>query len=166
MIIQQLPPFVSVFGLCVNADSEYVKEIISTGVNILQFHGDESAAFCQQFNFPFVKAIRVRSNEDIIEADNQYPEARALLLDSYDQNLYGGSGMAFDWSMIPESLRNKVIVAGGLNADNVVSMLEGVKPLAVDVSSGVEVQKGVKSHEKIQAFCDAVRRFDCHLRLA
>ena len=79
MIIQQLPPFVSVFGLCVNADSEYVKEIISTGVNIIQFHGDESPAFCQQFNFPFVKAIRVHSNEDIIEADNQYPEARALL---------------------------------------------------------------------------------------
>lgn len=159
-IIQKLPPFVSIFGLCVNADSGSVKQVIKTGVSILQFHGDEPLHFCRQFDFPFIKAVRVTSKEDIEKAALDYPSARAILLDSFDPGIYGGSGKRFDWSLIPRVLAKKVIIAGGLTPDSVDSLLSQVRPLAVDVSSGVEAEKGVKSQQKMQAFCKAVRRFD------
>ncbi|WP_119344050.1 phosphoribosylanthranilate isomerase [Facilibium subflavum] len=163
VIIQQLPPFVSVFGLCVNADPNFVKQVIRTGVNILQFHGDESPSFCQQFGFPYVKAVRVEKKDDIENAANEYNESRALLLDSKSKHVYGGSGQMFDWSIIPQDLAKKVIVAGGLTPLNVTNLLEKVSPMGVDVSSGVELQKAVKSKQKIKDFCHAVRKFNCRL---
>lgn len=155
-IINQLPPFVSCCGLFVNAAPQTIQAGIDANISLIQFHGDETATECEQFNFPYIRAIRAKDASTLINAQNAYSKARGLLIDSYNPNLYGGSGQTFDWSIIPSDMRQKIILAGGLTAENVQSAIAIVKPYAVDVSGGVESQKGIKCRQKIKAFCDAV----------
>lgn len=164
LISNSLPPFVSTVALFVNAPLNEVDEVIMrVRPTILQFHGDENPAFCTQFRMPFLKAIRVggeMTTDDLLEYAEKFSAARALLLDTMSQGLYGGSGKAFDWQVIPHEMRRRIVLSGGLQADNVAGAIRMIKPWAVDVSSGVEAQKGVKDHAKIAKFIEEVRNAD------
>ena len=160
-IIQQLPPFVTTTALVVNHDAQSVNAIIDQVMpDLLQFHGDEDNDFCAQFNRPFIKALRMKEGEDIAALCQQYPDARAILLDSYVKGVPGGTGAAFNWQLIPPQLRSSIILAGGLDADNVASAIDQVGPFALDVSGGVERDKGVKCHRQIKRFMQAVQQQD------
>jgi len=172
-------PFVSVVGLFVNADMEEVAHVAErVPLTLLQFHGDESPQDCSQIaqrcRLPFLRAARVRPGLDLIEFADQYRDAAGLLLDAFVEG-YGGGGHVFDWTLIPPawlasnhpshpstgnpnaSGAPRIVLSGGLNAQNVAGAIERVRPYAVDVSSGVEAAKGVKDHARIAAFVRAVR---------
>lgn len=158
-IAQALPPFVSTVGLFVDADPAYVREVLAAvPLDLLQFHGDESPAYCQQFNHPYLKAIRVNPDLDLLEYATRYVDARGILVDAYVPGVPGGSGETFDWSLLPASLPLPLILSGGLFHGNVLAAIQQVKPWAVDVSSGVESSKGIKDVAKIAAFNEAVRQ--------
>jgi phosphoribosylanthranilate isomerase len=129
-------------------------------VGLLQFHGDETPEFCRQFKRPYVKAVRVKPGVDLLQYAQDYHDAKALLLDNFVEGLHGGSGVAFDWSLIPRGLPLPVILSGGLTPENVTEAVRRVRPSAVDVSSGVESAKGVKDAQKIAAFIKGVRNAD------
>lgn len=151
-VIAQLPPFVSVVALFVNASAEQVKAVMDAlPVDLLQFHGDESAEYCEQFDYPYIKAIRMRETTDLLAQVEQYQSASGLLLDSYEPGKPGGTGKAFDWSLITK-VDKPIILAGGLNESNVSDAIRQVQPYAVDVSGGVEAEKGIKDSKKISAF--------------
>jgi phosphoribosylanthranilate isomerase len=163
-IVSALPPFVSKVGLFVNASADEVLQVIAaTGLDCLQFHGDEAEDYCAQFNLPYYKAIRVKPGLNLIQCELDFASAVALLLDTYSEKAVGGTGEAFDWSLIPANMQKPLILAGGLNPDNVEKAVSSVQPYALDVSGGVEVEKGIKSSIKIAAFmqqvvqCDAAR---------
>lgn len=159
-LIKQAPAFVSTVALFVNETAENISRALAIcPFDLLQFHGDESPEFCRQFNRPYMKAIRVRSSEDIHSAVQQYPDAKALLLDAYVENLPGGTGQAFDWRLIPQ-LDIPWVLAGGLNASNVADAVIQVQPFAVDVSGGVEASKGIKDVNKIKDFISEVRNVE------
>jgi phosphoribosylanthranilate isomerase len=159
-LIIHAPAFVTTVALLVNESAEEIYRALDVcSFDLLQFHGDESPEFCRQFNRPYMKAIRVRSAEDIHRAVQQYPDTKALLLDAYVENLPGGTGQAFDWRLIPE-LSIPWVLAGGLNANNVADAVNQVKPFAVDVSGGVEASKGIKDVQKIKDFISEVRNVE------
>lgn len=156
-IIQQLPPFVTTTALFVDEDVAQVQSVIEqTKIDLLQFHGSESVDYCEQFSRPYIKALRVRESLDIEAAAKQYHSARALLLDAYVKGVPGGTGACFNWQLIPQALRQKVILAGGLDVSNAAQALTDVAPFALDISGGVEAQKGVKCPQKIKEFMDEV----------
>ncbi len=156
-IVAAMPPFVSVVGLFVNASSDEIQSILSqVRLDILQFHGDETPAQCAQINLPYYKAIRVKPDTNLLQYAIDFKAAKALLLDAYSEQAYGGTGHTFDWSLIPQDLPKPIILAGGLDARNVAGAIQLVQPYAVDVSGGVELTKGIKSAEKIAAFMQAV----------
>lgn len=173
-LCQRLPPFVDKVGLFVNASAAEVQQALKkVPLSLLQFHGDESAAFCEQFGVTYIKAIRMpaggtdnETETDSSEAVEAYEQAIAqldshqaaagFLLDTYQKGVPGGTGKMFDWSRIPSNLTQAIILAGGLDANNVAAAVKAVAPYAVDVSSGVESSGGIKSPEKIQAFMQAV----------
>lgn len=158
-IIQALPPFVTTVGLFVNASRCELGEILdAVPLDLLQFHGDETAEQCEGWRRPYIKALRVKSGDDIAAAVDAYPSASGVLLDTYVEGVPGGTGEAFDWSLIPQALSKPLILAGGLTPENVADAVARVKPYAVDVSGGVEASKGIKDHAKIRAFINAVRR--------
>jgi phosphoribosylanthranilate isomerase len=160
-IIRVLPPFVTTVGLLVDATAEEVRAALAEApVGLLQFHGDEMPEFCRQFRRPYVKAVRVKPGVDLLQYAQDYHDAKALLLDNYVEGLHGGSGVAFDWSLIPRGLPLPVILSGGLTPENVTEAVRRVRPSAVDVSSGVESAKGVKDAQKIAAFIKGVRNAD------
>ena len=162
-LARRIPPFVDVVVLFVNADPATVlATCASVPLNLLQFHGDEDAAYCRQFSRPYLRAARVRPGLDLVEFAGSFPEARGLLLDAFVEG-YGGGGHVFDWTLIPPALPGHLILSGGLHADNVAAAIERVRPDAVDVSSGVESGKGIKDHAKIAAFVAAVRKADDRL---
>lgn len=153
VIAKELSPFVTKAGLFVNADPAEIEEAIRSGlVNVLQFHGDETPDFCRQFKFPYIKAVAVSSSVDLLQYAKDFYDAEALLLDASHEHLKGGTGQTFDWNLIPHSLSKPIILAGGLNVDNVKEAINQVKPYAVDISGGVEDSKGIKNYLKIQAF--------------
>lgn len=153
-----VPAFVSVVGLFVNADKDFVEAMISqVRLDLLQFHGDEPAEFCGQFSRPYIKALRVAEDTDIGAFARQYDSARGLLLDTYQAGKPGGTGEVFNWQQIPRALPLPVILAGGLNASNVAEAIRQVGPYAVDVSGGVEQSKGIKDTNKIHAFMQEVQ---------
>ncbi|MGE8066353.1 phosphoribosylanthranilate isomerase [Pseudomonas sp. NPDC089569] len=157
-IIQALPPFVTTVGLFVNAGRGELQQILdAVPLDLLQFHGDESAAECQAWHRPYIKALRVKAGDDIAAACDAYPGASGILLDAYVEGIPGGTGEAFDWSLIPQGLSKPIILAGGLTPDNVAEAVKQVRPYAVDVSGGVEASKGIKDHGKIRAFIKAAR---------
>lgn len=158
-IIAALPPFVTSVGLFVNASRCELGEILdAVPLDLLQFHGDESAADCEGYHRPYIKALRVKAGDDIAAACLAYPGASGILLDTYVEGVPGGTGEAFDWSLVPQGLSKPIILAGGLTPDNVAAAIARVRPYAVDVSGGVEQGKGIKDPAKIQAFMQAVRR--------
>lgn len=156
-IAAQIPAFVSVVGLFVNAEANFINEVISqVKIDLLQFHGDETPEECAQFNLPFIKAIRVKADTNLVQYAEDFSAAKGLLLDSYTEGVAGGTGHAFDWNLIPKRLTKPLILAGGLNVDNVARAIKQVKPYAVDISGGVEVSKGIKDTAKITAFMQQV----------
>jgi phosphoribosylanthranilate isomerase len=169
LLAAAIPPFVSVVGLFVNAEPGLVREAMaSVPLDLLQFHGDETPEFCAQFSHPFLKAIRVSAGVDLLQCAFEFRGARGLLLDTHVQGIPGGTGTAFDWALIPESLRLPVVLSGGLDAENVAAAVTQVRPYAVDVSSGVEAGgveagKGIKDAAKIAAFIKEVKRTDVQL---
>jgi phosphoribosylanthranilate isomerase len=155
-ILGNIPPFVSIVALFVNADAAYIKACIAAlKIDVLQFHGDETPEFCEQFDKPYLKAIRMKEGHDLPALAQRYSSASALLLDSFQEGVPGGTGLTFDWSMITE-IEKPIILAGGLNIENVAMAIKTVKPYAVDVSGGVEQDKGIKDHQKISTFMQEV----------
>lgn len=160
-IVQALPPFVTTVGLFVNASRCELGEILdAVPLDLLQFHGDETPAQCEGHGRPWVKALRVRAGDDIAAACQAYRAAgaRGVLLDTFVEGVPGGTGQAFDWSLVPADLGMPVILAGGLTPVNVGQAIAQVKPWAVDVSGGVEASKGIKDAALITAFTSAVRQ--------
>ncbi|MDP2171285.1 MAG: phosphoribosylanthranilate isomerase [Rhodocyclaceae bacterium] len=156
-LARRVPPFVTRVGLFVNAESSSVRETLAAvPVDLLQFHGEEDAKYCEQFGLPYLKAARVRPQLDLLEFARAYPTAQGLLLDAWVE-AYGGIGQSFDWSLIPQELPLPLVLSGGLHAGNVAEAVTKIRPWAVDVSSGVEVAKGIKDAEKIAAFVAAVK---------
>lgn len=157
-VVAALPPFISVVALFVNAKQAEIEAIISqVRIDIVQFHGDETAAECERIKLPYFKAIRVKPDTNLLQYEVDFSSAKALLLDTYSESAYGGTGHVFDWDLIPKNMAKPVILAGGLTAENVGLAIEKVKPYAVDISGGVELSKGVKDAKKIVAFMQAVR---------
>lgn len=155
-ICEGLPPFVSVVGLFVNATARDVQSCLDAlRIDCLQFHGDETPDYCESFRRPYMKAIRMQPGIDLKAQATRFQSASALLLDSYQAGVPGGTGRTFDWTMI-DDIGKTFILAGGLNADNVASAIQQVKPYAVDVSGGVEISSGLKSQRKISAFMQEV----------
>ena len=166
VLLRQVPPFVTRVGLFVNAEPAEVRQTLATAaIDLLQFHGDETAAYCEQFGLPYIKAARMKPHLDLLEFARTYPAARGLLLDAWVET-YGGSGQPFDWSMIPAGLPVPMVLSGGLHVGNVAEAVAKVRPWAVDVSSGVESAKGIKDADKIAAFVAAVRTADAKIENA
>ncbi len=159
-------PFVALVGLFVNASAERVREVLKVvPLDVLQFHGEESAAFCAQFGRPYLKAIRVKAGVDLVQCAIEYAGAQGLILDAFVEGTHGGTGSSFDWTLIPQNLSLPVILSGGLHAENVAAAIMQVRPYAVDVSSGVELSKGVKDAAKVAAFIAEVNKIDLQLSL-
>ncbi|WP_160287769.1 phosphoribosylanthranilate isomerase [Pseudomonas knackmussii] len=160
-ILAALPPFVSSVGLFVNASRCELGEILdAVPLDMLQFHGDESATDCSGYHKPYLKALRVKAGDDIAAKAAEYPGASGILLDTYVEGVPGGTGAAFDWSLIPEQMPRPLVLAGGLTAENVADAIRQVRPYAVDVSGGVEASKGIKDAAKIRAFIQQCRLAD------
>ena len=156
-IVRVLPPFVSVVALFVNENTERIRQVLAqVPVDILQFHGDETPEFCRQFNRPYIKAVRVQNTDDIIAAQQQYPDARAVLFDAHIEGEYGGTGHRFDWAMLPDQLSGHWILSGGLTPENIGEAVKITGAKIIDVSSGVESAPGIKSAEKIAALLAAM----------
>ncbi len=159
-IVAQLPPFVDAVGLFVDADAAEVRSVLAkVRLDLLQFHGDEPSAYCDSFNFPYIKAARVRPELNLVEYEARYAGAKALLLDAYVEGVAGGTGERFDWNLIPSNLTKPLILAGGLTPQNVRMAIQQVSPYAVDVSGGVEREKGIKDADKVFAFIQEVGAF-------
>lgn len=152
-IILSLHPFILRVGLFVDADAGFVRDsILKSKINLLQFHGDESEEYCNQFNLPYIKAIPMKEDINLLECCKDYKSASALLLDTFSEKVKGGTGVVFDWKKIPRKLNLPIIIAGGLNSENISDLIKTVRPFCVDVSGGVESIKGVKDEEKMKEF--------------
>jgi phosphoribosylanthranilate isomerase len=160
-MIARLPPFVTTVGLFVDAEPELVERTLAIArLDLLQFHGDESAAECARFGLPYIKAVRMRPGVDLLEYARRFEDARALLLDAYVSGARGGTGTRFDWDLVPADLPLPIVLSGGLDADNVAAAIRRLRPAAVDVSSGVEAAKGIKDPQRILDFITGVRNAD------
>ena len=156
-IVRKLPPFINVVGLFVDAEPTQIQSILSAvKLDLLQFHGDETPQECRQYGLPYMKAIRVREGTNLVQYAQNYHDSKALLLDTYTEGVVGGTGQQFDWTLIPENIPLPIVLAGGLNPENVADAIKQVRPYAVDVSGGVERTKGIKDAEKIAAFMRGV----------
>ncbi len=173
-ICDALPPFVSVVALFMNPSSDYVHEVIAdVSCDLLQFHGDESPEFCASFHHAYIKAVAMGYDEseggegkgkddresgfDFKRYAESYPEAKGFLVDGHAPGEAGGAGNSFDWKNIPVDYPVPIILAGGLNPDNVAKALQTADVYAVDVSSGVESAPGIKDATKVQKFMQEVR---------
>ena len=155
-----LPPYVAPVALFVNPPRDEVLAVLErVRPALLQFHGEESPEFCEQFGLPYVKACRVRPGVDLLEYLRPFSGAAGWLLDSHVEE-YGGVGESFDWSLVPGERARPLILSGGLTRDNVREAVRRVRPWAVDVSSGVESAKGIKDAARIAAFIAEVRHAD------
>lgn len=140
-------------ALLVNPSEALVNRVIEqVKPDFIQFHGDETADFCHQFNYPFIRAIRMREGLGIDAEVEAYDAQGGFLFDAWSDDLYGGTGHSFDWSRLPTSTDYRLILAGGLTPDNVGTAVELIKPYMVDVSGGVESAPGIKDPEKVSAF--------------
>ncbi|WP_394424516.1 phosphoribosylanthranilate isomerase [Vreelandella stevensii] len=154
-----VPAFVTRVGLFVNPDVALVEACLPH-LDLIQFHGDEPADFCAQFDRPWIKALRMRDDLDLHQAAQQYAAAQALLLDAYRPGVPGGTGETFDWSRIPAALQKPVILAGGLTVENIAAAVAQVAPYAVDVSGGIEAAPGQKDARRMADFVAQVGRAD------
>jgi phosphoribosylanthranilate isomerase len=160
-ITSVLPAFVSTVGLFVNETAASIRAVLAqVPLDCLQFHGDESPQDCRLYAKPYLKAVRVQQDTDICQLAEQYHDAAGLLLDAYNPHAHGGTGHVFDWQLIPKQCRLPIILAGGLDVSNAKQAIEAVKPYALDISSGVEQQKGIKDPAKMRAFIQQVIEAD------
>lgn len=163
-IVAELPPFVSVVGLFVDASSEEVRAVLQqVALDVLQFHGNESAAYCRQFKRRYIKAVRMGDDVDLTAIGREHAQASALLVDAYVPGVAGGTGETFDWRRLPAERNSPLILAGGLDPDNITQAIHATAPWGVDVSGGVEYRDdngkrhaGVKSPQAINAFMEGV----------
>ncbi|MFD2112843.1 phosphoribosylanthranilate isomerase [Thiorhodococcus fuscus] len=156
-----LPPFVTAVGLFVDATPEGVRATLDqVPLDLLQFHGDEAPDYCASFGRRWIKALRMRPGIDLMAERARYSDGAGLLLDAYDPARAGGTGQCFDWDRIPPEIASSVVLAGGLDANNVAEAVERVRPYGVDVSGGVEAAKGIKDQDRINAFMQGVRDGD------
>jgi phosphoribosylanthranilate isomerase len=155
-----LPAFVTRVGLFVNAQAEFVKAVLAAvPLDLLQFHGDENAEYCQSFARPYLKALRMKPGMDLAAAVQPYGLAQGILVDAWHEGQFGGTGKAFDWSLLGSTVRSeRLVLAGGLHAGNVAEAIRQVRPWAVDVSSGVESAPGIKDRNMIERFISEVQR--------
>ena len=152
-LVRELPPFVQSVGLFVNAEPEFIESVLqSVPLDVLQFHGDETPAECERFGRPYLKAVRVNQDTDLLKYAADFKNARGLLLDACVPGVPGGTGERFDWSLIPANLPVPMVLSGGLTSENIAEAIQQVRPWAVDVSSGVEASKGIKDANKIAQF--------------
>jgi len=155
-----VPPFVSTVALFVNSPTgEVLRVLDAVRPDLLQFHGEETPEYCRSFGVPYIKACRVRPGVDLLEYLREFPDAAGWMADAY-VDAYGGTGTTFDWSLVPADRDRPLILSGGLTKDNVAEAIRRVRPWAVDVSSGVELAKGVKDAERISAFISEVQHAD------
>ena len=160
-IAVSVAPFVTVVGLFVNAAADTIQQVIAgVPLELLQFHGVEDNAICKSFGLPFIKSIAMREGIDVLSSMERYPDASGFLLDAWQPQSHGGGGETFDWQRVPDSSPGPLILAGGLTPENVATAISTVRPYAVDVSSGVESRKGIKSAAKIAAFMQGVEDSD------
>lgn len=158
-LLKALPPFMDAVAVLVNPDPDLVQQIIEVlPIQLLQFHGDESAAFCQQFNKPFIKAVQPVSPAHIQQAAQDFASANALLLDTPSDHARGGTGHTFDWGIIPQHMEKPYILAGGIDEFNVLAAIKQCHPYAVDLCSGIEVSPGIKDHDKMSRFMAQLNR--------
>jgi phosphoribosylanthranilate isomerase len=171
-------PFVATVGVFVNPTrDEVLRAIEQAGISTLQFHGEEDPDFCASFQRPWIKAFKVGQpvsqvlprksasvpggeQGDLLESTLSYQAASAWLFDAFDARLVGGTGEAFDWNLVPKNLARPLVLSGGLNVSNVGDAVRRLRPYAVDVSSGVELDKGIKYAGRIAAFIHGVRDAD------
>jgi phosphoribosylanthranilate isomerase len=159
-----LPPFVTATGLFVNLPADQVQATADAArLQLLQFHGEETPEFCEQFTLPYIKAARVEPGLDLVKYERNFKTARGLLLDAFVEG-YGGGGEVFDWSLIPKEVAARAVLSGGLRAENVGAGILSLRPLGVDVSSGVEQAKGIKDAALIRRFIAAVHAADAELQ--
>jgi phosphoribosylanthranilate isomerase len=166
-LARALPPYVTPVGLFVNAArAEVEAAVAAVPALVIQFHGDESAAECDAYARPYLRAARMTRELDLLDFACRFEKAQGLLLDAHVEG-FGGGGKAFDWSLVPagfaEENRHRLVLSGGLHAGNVVAGIQQLRPGAVDVSSGVESSRGVKDAAAIRRFCDAVREADARI---
>ncbi|MDI6791237.1 MAG: phosphoribosylanthranilate isomerase [Thermodesulfobacteriota bacterium] len=159
-IVQALPPFVHLVGVFVDEEKGVIEGIADfCRLTVLQFHGSESPEYCAGFDRPVIKAFRISQREDIERMKPYQGKVSAFLLDTYHPVLAGGTGQTFDWTMAKEAGKiGPIILAGGLNPDNVEAAIRAVKPYAVDVSSGVEMSPGKKDHDRIRLFIERAQQ--------
>ncbi|MGE8497449.1 MAG: phosphoribosylanthranilate isomerase [Pseudomonas sp.] len=158
-ILAALPPFVTTVGLFVDIERDALNAILAeVPLDLLQFHGDETLADCEGYGRPYIKALRVKQGDDVAAQIAAYPSAAGVLLDTFVAGVPGGTGEAFDWSLVPRGVKTPIILAGGLTPDNVRGAIEQVRPYGVDVSGGVEASKGIKDAAKVRAFVGESRR--------
>jgi phosphoribosylanthranilate isomerase len=159
-IRRRLPPFVSTVALLKDADAGFVQDAIDIlKPDLLQFHGEEPADFCESFGLPYLKAVAMGEKQSLAALARRYKTATGLLLDSHSKGGMGGRGESFDWSRVT-AVKAHLVLAGGLNPANVGRAIRQLRPYAVDVSSGIEAKPGIKDHDKMRAFAEAVRRAD------
>ncbi|MGI9292503.1 MAG: phosphoribosylanthranilate isomerase [Pseudomonadales bacterium] len=159
-IVAALPPLVTAVGLFVDPDAQQVEETLSVvPLGLLHFHGSEDAGFARQFGKPYLRAIRMQADIDVLATVNQHPQACGFLLDTFQAGKAGGTGHMFDWDRVPRDMPN-LVLAGGLDVHNVASAIQQCRPYAVDVSSAVESAPGIKDAEKIQQFIAACKKAD------
>jgi phosphoribosylanthranilate isomerase len=172
-IAASVGPFVTVVGLFVDADEAFVREVFANvALHVLQFHGDESREYCEQFQRPYMKAIRMRPELDVVQAIAEYPGATGILLDAYRPGVPGGTGETFDWQRVPSHasqhstsqhptlplpVSQPIVLAGGLTAENVALAVQSTHVYGVDVSGGVEFAPGKKDPHKIEQFIHNAR---------
>lgn len=160
-VMAALPPFVTTVGLFLDPDAERVRSVVEgTGVDLLQFHGSETADFCSGFGRPYIKAAAMADSDDPAVIAEAHPRARGILVDSHAAGEAGGTGRVFAWERLSDERDYCLILAGGLTPDNVAEAVRQVRPDAVDVSSGVEREPGIKEANRVQRFIEEVRRGD------
>jgi phosphoribosylanthranilate isomerase len=159
-LARRLPAFVAPVCLFVNAAPELIAQAVQAIPHaLLQFHGDETPEQCDAAGRPYLRAVRMAPGLDLLDSARRFGNASGLLLDAHVEG-YGGGGKVFDWSLVPANLPAPVVLSGGLNPANVIDGVLRVRPWAVDVSSGVESERGVKDAALIRRFCEAVREAD------
>jgi phosphoribosylanthranilate isomerase len=151
-------PFTVVTGLFVDADPSFVSNVMKeVPLQLLQFHGNETAEYCSLFERPYMKAIRMRPELDVQKVISAYPGASGILLDAYRKGVPGGTGESFDWSRVPRESSTPLVLAGGLTPTNVADAIISTGVYGVDVSGGVELSPGKKDHGKITSFINNAR---------
>lgn len=158
-IIAHLPPFVAAVGVFVDEDAAQVQDVAArAGLDWVQLHGRESPEYCRSLGRKVIKGFRIKDETSLLELEAYRGAVQAMLLDTYKKGQVGGTGTAFDWRLAREAKKfGRIILAGGLNPENVAQAIQVAAPDAVDTASGTEAAPGRKDPEKLRAFCKAVR---------